>query len=215
VQPDPIREFFLKANPNPAREGCPGERVLRAIAANELPESDPARLHLASCSPCFAEFRAFKESLKRRRQKVLTWLVAVCLLTAVGIGIVLTQVKSRRSHETEMALVDRTVDLSNYGALRGGGKTNRLEALSLPSARVRVTIVLPKLSDPGTYTISVTRDQTSGRVLTSATGAAQGNDRRRTVTVPLDLRNTQAGSYFLATTHEQEEASYFYPLKIN
>jgi hypothetical protein len=34
------------------------------------------------------------------------------------------------------------------------------------------------------------------------------------VTVELDLRNAQSGAYFLSTTHEQEKASYYYPLQI-
>jgi len=34
------------------------------------------------------------------------------------------------------------------------------------------------------------------------------------VSVELDLRSAKAGAYFLATTHEQDQASYYYPLQI-
>jgi hypothetical protein len=108
----------------------------------------------------------------------------------------------------------RIVDLSNYGALRGGTGLSPLEAVELPSARVQLTVILPKLSDAGTYKVSVSRDRSSDHVLASGTSVAQGSDQHRTVTVLLDLRATRPGSYFLASTHDKDEASYFYPLRI-
>ena len=63
VSNDPIiRQFFLETNPNPSRLGCPGTPVLKAMAAGTLPATDPARLHLSACSPCFAEFLALQEA---------------------------------------------------------------------------------------------------------------------------------------------------------
>jgi hypothetical protein len=32
--------------------------------------------------------------------------------------------------------------------------------------------------------------------------------------VDLDLHSAAAGTYFLATTHEQDQAAYYYPLQI-
>ena len=63
----PTRQFFLEANPNPERQGCPDEKTLKDIAENRLPADHPARLHLASCSPCFAEFRSFKGQFEAKR----------------------------------------------------------------------------------------------------------------------------------------------------
>jgi hypothetical protein len=40
------------------------------------------------------------------------------------------------------------------------------------------------------------------------------NDDHESVSVELDLRAAKAGVYFLATTHEQDQASYCYPLQI-
>lgn len=217
MNPDPAREFFLKANPNPRREGCPGKEVLRAIAANKLSETDPARLHLASCSPCFSEFRAFKEALSQKKsfqKQLLPWAAAACLLVASGVGIYITNFNRPQVNEARQSSpVSKTVDLSNYGTLRGG-EAKRLDAVSLPSSTVRVTVVLPKLSDPGLYIISVSPDRDSERVLASGAASAAGDDRRRTVTVLLDLRTTRPGSYFLATTHNQDQSSYFYPLQV-
>ena len=63
-----MKDFFLEANPNPERIGCPEERTLRALAEGRLPASHPARLHLASCSECFAEFRGFKGECEQTRK---------------------------------------------------------------------------------------------------------------------------------------------------
>src|ERR1700757_977288 len=84
----PIRQFFLEANPNPERQGCPDEKTLKDIAENRLPTDHPARLHLASCPPCFAEFRSFKGQFEDKRasqRRILAWAIAACLLVAVGL----------------------------------------------------------------------------------------------------------------------------------
>ena len=121
----PIRQFFLEANPNPERQGCPDERTLKDIAENRLPADHPARLHLASCSPCFAEFRSFKvqfENVRSSRRRNLVWAIAACLLLAVGIyGSSLLFKKSEPNMVKggtpkpagELAAVDRTIDLFN------------------------------------------------------------------------------------------------------
>jgi hypothetical protein len=55
-----IKEFFLEANPNPERKGCPTEHTIKGLAEDRLPVSHPARLHLGSCSECFAEYNHFR-----------------------------------------------------------------------------------------------------------------------------------------------------------
>jgi hypothetical protein len=39
-----------------------------------------------------------------------------------------------------------------------------------------------------------------------------GNQQQ--ITAKLDLRNAHAGQYFISTTHEQDQAAYYYPLQI-
>ncbi len=55
-----IDEFFLEANPNPERVGCPPEDIMKLIAEGKLRADHPARAHLATCSECFAEFQSFR-----------------------------------------------------------------------------------------------------------------------------------------------------------
>jgi hypothetical protein len=86
--------------------------------------------------------------------------------------------------------------------------------VSLPAALVKVTIIFPRYSRPCQYTVAVTREQTVSAPLTHGSAAATGNGDREEVSVDLDLRKSRTGSYFLSTTHEQDQASYYYPLQI-
>jgi hypothetical protein len=89
-----------------------------------------------------------------------------------------------------------------------------LQSVSLPAALVKVTIILPRFSRPGQYAVAVTRDQTASNPLAHGDAAANGSGDREEVSVDLDLRKSKPGKYFLSTTHEQDQASYYYPLEI-
>ncbi|HEV2136990.1 MAG TPA: hypothetical protein VGR47_22420 [Terracidiphilus sp.] len=222
----PIRQFFLEANPNPERQGCPDEKTLKDIAENRLPADHPARLHLASCSPCFAEFRSFKgqfETKSASRRRILAWGIAACLLVAVGLFRVKAIIKKSdgnvatsqaQKQGAELAAVDRTIDLFNHGTVRGGADPNPLEAVSLPSSLVHLHLILPRFSDAGSYVVAVTRDRAGTAIVARGTGKTRGDGQRLLLDVSLDLRGAQAGSYFLATVRESDNGTYYYPLNV-
>jgi hypothetical protein len=106
-----------------------------------------------------------------------------------------------------MAVVSETVNLWDAGTLRGQ-QPSPLQSVSLPASLVRVKIVLPRFSEPGRYDVAVTRDQAGNDVQAHDTVTATSNS------VDLDLRKSPVGPYFLSTTHEQDQASYYYPLQI-
>ncbi|RRA50376.1 hypothetical protein [Acidipila sp. EB88] len=62
---DLIRDYFLDAHPNPDRIGCPDEKTLNDLAEDRLPLEHPARLHLASCSECVAEYLGYRGEWKQ------------------------------------------------------------------------------------------------------------------------------------------------------
>ena len=62
--------------------------------------------------------------------------------------------------------------------------------------------------------VAVTHDQSVNDQLAHGSAEATGNGDREEVSVDLDLRNSKPGAYFLSTTHEQDQASYYYPLEI-
>ena len=83
----PIRQFFLEANPNPERQAVLTRRR-KGHRRESAARRSSGRLHLASCSPCFAEFRSFKvqvDNAQSSRLRILAWAIAACLLLAVGI----------------------------------------------------------------------------------------------------------------------------------
>jgi hypothetical protein len=176
----PIRRYFLEANPNPERRGCPDEKNLRHIAENRLPADHPARLHLGTCSPCFAEFRGFKEqfeSTRSARRRVAVWAIAACLL--VGIGLYGARSFFKRSEPglatgllpaQQAVFADRTIDLFNHGTVRGHNEPYPLEAVSLPSAVVHYRLILPRFSDPGSYVVVVSKDKAETDLIAQGSG---------------------------------------------
>jgi hypothetical protein len=99
------------------------------------------------------------------------------------------------------AAVQVTVDLWNAGTLRGN-QPSPLQSVTLPAAFVRVTIILPRYSESGSD------------LLARGSATALGTGDREEVSIDLDLRKTQPGAYFLESTDEEDQASYYYPLQI-
>lgn len=62
--------------------------------------------------------------------------------------------------------------------------------------------------------MAVTRDQFGNDVVTQARATATNSDQKEQVSVNLDLRGVNEGAFFLSTTNEQDQASYYYPLQI-
>jgi hypothetical protein len=195
---------------------CPDEAFLKKLTAKsrQIQLSDPRVDHAANCPICMRRLLALRrEHHSRRLRLVLTAAVASCLLiAALFVGLV-----RRRANPTQqmadLVAVPESVDLWNTGTFRGE-QPGPLQAVSLPAALVKVTIILPRYSDPGRYAVAVTRDQGGNDLLAKASAAAIGSGDREEVSVYLDLRKSQPGSYFLSTTHEQDQASYYYPLQI-
>ena len=140
-----IRDFFLRGNPNPKREGCPGEATLKAIAENTLPPNDPARLHLASCSPCFVEFRRLREdhekqktSSRHRQQRFVAALALAAGLLTVAVLRFTGNISRPFSSTQKLVLAERTVNLWDKGALRGEEKGD--VNISLPRSPIQLHV---------------------------------------------------------------------------
>ncbi len=107
-----------------------------------------------------------------------------------------------------------TIDLSHAGTTRGT-ETNTVPAVILPRRVDTTHVILPNFSPGGNYVVSVTTDRSGASE--KATGRAVANVQgfHTDLTVVLDLRSLPPGTYFLATTHEGDPASYFYPLTVH
>jgi uncharacterized protein (DUF2141 family) len=149
----------------------------------------------------------------RRRKLVLATAVALCTVTAAIVITVARYGMHRQLPSAELAVQSETVNLWDAGTIRGN-QPGSLQSVSLPAARVRLTIILPRFSPTGQYAVSVTQDQNGNGVVAQQTALATINGEHESVSVELDLRSAKTGAYFLATTHEQDQASYYYPLQI-
>lgn len=241
---DLIRDYLLDAHPNPERIGCPDEKTLKDLAEDRLPLEEPARLHLASCSECVAEYLGYRNEWKqaeservkpdrslrptapfpmRPRQGLPKWAIpiAASLLVLAG-GAALFKVNSDHSHRAvevaSNAPLDANVDLFEATTARGAGPEEDaapLQEVALPAAVVHLHVTLPRFSQSGQYKIMVSTDRAGTKVVAMGTGLARENANKVTVNVTLDLRSAKPGAYFLATVRGSDNGTYYYPLQVD
>lgn len=193
----------------------PDEVFLRDLAhrSKRISLSDPRVDHAASCPICTRQLLAFRQQYKWRRQRlVFATSFATCVLLVAG-AFIAYRVVQKNPARSDTAMVSQTVNLWNAGTMRGE-QPGELQSVSLPGAFVRVRIILPRFSPAGRYAVAVTRDQTGTDILAQGTADSIAEGQQETLLIDLDLRKARAGTYFLATTHEQDQAAYYYPLQI-
>jgi hypothetical protein len=195
---------------------CPDEAFLRNLArkSKRIALSDPRVDHAASCPRCMSHLLILRQENRSRRRKLVLALAAPsCLVIAAVTIFVVRYEMNRQPSAHNMAVVSRTVNLWDAGTIRGE-QPAPLQSVSLPAALVRLTIILPRFSAPGQYLVAVTHDQNGNGVVAEGSTTANTNAEQEAVSVELDLRGAKSGAYFLSTTHEQDQASYYYPLQI-
>ena len=165
---DLLKDFLLEAFPNPERKGCPGENTLKALAGDRLPANDPARLHLGSCSECYAEYLHYRKDWEEsnpqcsetttsgtiKSQPIFGWRrarlslpIAASLLILCG-GFVAYRIRHIHSVSLTQTASDvpqnATVDLFDAGTVRGEGDgANTLQQVSLSASIVHLSVTLP------------------------------------------------------------------------
>ena len=195
---------------------CPDESFLQSLAkhSNQIAFTDPRVGHVANCPICMRCLLELRPAYKaRRRRMVLTTAAACCCLIVVALILVARHGAIPPRPVPDVAAVQVTVDLWNAGTLRGD-QPSPLQSVTLPASLAKVTIILPRYSESGRYAVAVTRDRTGNDLLAHGSATTIGSVDREEVSVDLDLRDSRPGSYFLSTTHEQDQASYYYPLQI-
>jgi len=156
------------------------------------------------------EFR--RNGLSHSRKLVFTAAIASCLIIA-SVLMAIARYRVSQPGPTGLAVVSQTVDLWGVGTIRGE-QPGPLQSMSLPAGLVRASIILPRFSPPGEYAVAVTRDRNGNGIVAQTSAVAVSSGGKEIVSLDLDLRNAKAGQYFLATTHEQDQAAYYYPLQV-
>ena len=195
---------------------CPDEAFLRALVqrSKSIDLLDPQVDHAASCPNCMSRVVALRnEDRERNRKLVYALAAAVCLILMAGIFGWFHLSHNRPQTVALAPPVLKTVDLWNAGTDRGE-RPGQLQSVELPAAVVRLTVILPRFSPSGQYLIAVTRKEDGTGVVAEGLAPTVSVGQQEKVSVALDLRKVAAGAYFLSTTHEQDQAAYYYPLRI-
>ena len=236
---DLLKDFLLEAFPNPERKGCPGENTLKALAEDRLPANDPARLHLGSCSECYAEYLHYRQDWEEsnphssenttsgaiKSQPISAWRRARLSLPIAASLLILCGgfVAYRIQHIHSVSLIqtasavphNATVDLFDAGTARGEGDgANTLQQVSLSSSIVHLSVTLPRFSAPGQYAVLVSKDKAGDQIVAQGSAVAVEKDGKVALMLTLDLRSAKPGAYFLATVQGADNRRYYYPLKI-
>lgn len=137
----------------------------------------------------------------------------VCCLALAGGIYWRTHLVAPQTASISGTPIAETIDLSEAGTTRGG-ETSTVPPVILPRRVVTAHIILPNFSPGGTYVVAVTTDRNGGPPKASGQATASAHGFHADLTVTLDLRSLPLGTYFLATTHEGDPSSYFYPMTV-
>jgi hypothetical protein len=217
VSTDPFEELLLRAYPNPNRNGCPGTLALRAAADNAVSFDDPTLQHVRQCSPCFAEFRVFRDARRNRERlrQVAVWtgIAALFLMCVSAIAISI----HRRSHKlgnqndlnsassTGAKAVPRLIalDFRSLETQRGAALPNNdvsTHSWTIPATLVRLKLTLPFASDDGNYRLELRGD--GNATVKKFSGAALIKEGDTILTVDrVDLTGIPGGKYELLYAH--------------
>lgn len=214
---DPLEHFFLAANPNPHRIGCPSQEVLQSVARRKLDVPKDVFSHLAKCSECSVDVKAYQLRFERRRTRKNV-LFASSLIAAGLAGVVVLVVPqvspfhSRVAHIRGGVPQDVPINLWDQDMQRGSDQA--LKTIHVPPTSVRLIITLPRFSHPGKYQISLCRERNNASAFVRGKGASSSNGPREIVTVVLDLAGVEKGSYWLSTRHDEDAASDYFPVRV-
>jgi len=204
---------------------CPDDSFLREYAARpgSFSLSDPRVQHVPSCGHCLPALLDFRSTVAVRRPAV-AHIAAIAILSAACliVGFVVAKYWNRQNPvasnppagQQASAVIDRTLDLTNYGTFRGTEEQPPKPPLNLPAALLHVNLLLPRFSEAGPYTIIVVAGREGTNRIAYATGTASIAGNQTKLTVTLDLRHAKPGSYVLLTELSGQDDWYSYPLRI-
>jgi hypothetical protein len=233
-----LQQHVLETYPNPERIGCLDHTTLETWVRSpeKLDLSDPKYLHVLKCAECtrdLIELRRFRKKQKEQSEPATSipparvngnahaswrWAawstaLALCIVLVAAMAFWKSHSGNHGSQGVQEVAISETIDLSHAGTLRGG-EASTVPAINLPRRIVALHVVLPYFSPGGNYDVSVAKDRDSESAKAEGRGVASAQGMHADLSVTLDLRRLRPGTYYLATTHEGDPSSYFYPLTI-
>ena len=113
-----VQESILRNYPNPERRGCPGDEVVRSVAARTELKADDVWEHITHCSPCYTEFLAYKEKFReqRRHEVRVRRRTVIGLAAAAAVGVPVVLITRRDQSPGEVIIAEW--DLERYAPSR-------------------------------------------------------------------------------------------------
>jgi hypothetical protein len=217
VATDPFEELLLRAYPNPDRNGCPGSLALRAAADNVVSFDDPTLQHVRQCSPCFAEFRVFRDARRNREQlrQVAVW-AGIAALFIVCVSVIAPSIYRKSHHiatQNDLNSANNSgakpvarliaLDFRSLNPERGAAVPSSVGAIhswTIPAALVKLQVTLPFASDDGNYRLELRRD--GDTTVKEFSGVALIKEGDTVLTIEdVDLSGIPSGKYTLRFAH--------------
>jgi len=198
-----LQDTILKDYPNPERKGCPGDPVLRELAARPLDDSleqDPRWRHITHCSECYREFLGFRAELKQRAKargaKIGMAAAVAAVLIAAGTFVAIREsIRPKRPENAELVFRQRLVDLQGRAVTRSEEGKEETKPIVLRREPEALTIRLPFGSREGAYEVQIAKS--ADQPLLSAGGEAKVENGTTALTAKMDLSKFETGNYFI------------------
>jgi len=198
-----LQNSILSNYPNPERKGCPGDAVLKEMAARPLDESlegDPNWHHVTHCSECYREFLGLRAEVRRRakarRTKIGVAAATATALIAAGAFLAIRESTGpTRSQNVELVYRQRIVDLQGRAVTRSEEGKEDTKPIVLQREPEALIIRLPFGSMEGAYEVRMAKS--ADHPLVSATGDAKVENGTTVLTAKMDLSKFEAGDYFI------------------
>jgi len=197
-----LQDSILKDYPNPERKGCPGDPVLKELAARPLDDSleqDSHWHHITHCSECYREFlglRAERQRGARPRLAKIGVAAAAAVLIAAGAWLaILESTRPKHPQSAELVFRPRIVDLQGRATTRSEEGKQETKPLVLEREPEALTIRLPFGSREGAYEVQIAKS--ADQPLLSAAGEAKVENGTTALTAKMDLSKFEPGNYFI------------------
>ncbi len=213
----------LPADDSRAYTRCdePDDAFLRRLASSLRKPSplDPRVSHVAHCSRCLQrlmELRQSSSGSQSGERTLVAWGIALAIVVLCGIGLVWhfadRPTPAQMATAPSLPPVSQTIDLSTSASTRG--IPAQVPFASIPRRTVKLTLILPALSQPGPYSVAISNTRPAMQTAAAATGMAFEQGRQTRLKVTLRMGMVEPGMYYLSTTDRENGVVYYYPLKV-
>lgn len=166
------------------------------------------------CLPRLLDLRSHNVVVRRGKLVRNAWIAAACTLCLIaGFTVSRVLIKNTPPIPQQSALPTLTLDLTNHGTYRGSQQDNQ-PSLVLPASRFALQLILPRFSETGQYSLSISKDRQS-RSLVCVGAVAKAKGEQTLLSTSLDLSALPSGNYVFVTEHEGDGGAYYYPVSIH